>query len=505
MRKIKNKIITFIEEHRVLNTICSMILFIFKLVGYLLCQLYYHWKITLITLVLICMHIFNLHQELVINFVNFKWFLINISIFDIVSSFIKDLQYNYIFQVVYGLELVITFILIFWLCRHIKLKDYKQKELKKIVGFKNGNNEPPFVISLNRLWGNLKIEKMTLDTNGIPPKKIMESEIKESLGSSLQRTIVDAYPVKNSNYKAIVLTAPDKYKTETKNIDFSDSYISKNNFELILGENLKEKIKININKTPHVLVGGTTGSGKSVIINCLAYQCAMKGAILCFADLKELDYNTWDNKTLTEYNYLGDYKETLFPNQCKVSTDLKNISNDLANIMFEYGERKRIFKSCNCKNINEYNNLYPDKALSRIIFIFDEFEALQDENLNKNIVKQIISDISVIATRGRAFGIHLILGAQRPDTDTIKGQIRSNLDIRICGRASDIYMSEIVLGKGNHDASTLIGREDVGIFVTNDNKRFKGYNFELPFDNEQEDKDIIKAEISDITETEVED
>ena len=69
----------------------------------------------------------------------------------------------------------------------------------------------------------------------------------------------------------------------------------------------------------------------------------------------------------------------------------------------------------------------------------------------------------------------MILGAQRPDADTIKGQIRSNLDIRVCGRASDKYMSEIVLGKGNYDASTLIHEGDIGVFVTNNNKRFKGY------------------------------
>ena len=464
MINLKNKIITFIEEHRVLDLIWSMILFIFKTIKYLLYKLCYYWKIVILTLVIGVIYIFNQHKGILFNILN--------------NDYVKDITFNWLYKDIYiplyFIEIVVIVLLIIWLCKNNRLKDYKHNKIEKVNNLTNRLKEAPYIVKIKKPFSNLKITTYIFNKNSIGISTWLDPKIREDLETALNRVIINIEDIEGRKDRVKIDTISPKYKLPN-NIYFEDKHISDNNFELVLGENIYEKIKVNIDKTPHLLVGGTTGSGKSILINCLAYQCAKKGAILCFADLKGLDYNSWNNITLSNYDYMGDNKETLFPNQCKVSTNLEDIYKDLSNISFEYGERQRLFENLNCKNINEYNKQNPDKPLSRIIYIFDEFEGLQDENNNKDLVKKITNDISVFATRGRAFGIHLILGAQRPDADTIKGQIRSNLDIRVCGRASDKYMSEIVLGKGNYDASTLIHEDDIGVFVTNNNKRFKGY------------------------------
>ena len=71
---------------------------------------------------------------------------------------------------------------------------------------------------------------------------------------------------------------------------------------------------------------------------------------------------------------------------------------------------------------------------------------------NKELVTAIIGQLSTLARLGRAFGIHLVLAAQRPDANVLPGQIKNNIDIRICGRA-DLVLSQIILDNG--DAAAL--------------------------------------------------
>ena len=158
--------------------------------------------------------------------------------------------------------------------------------------------------------------------------------------------------------------------------------------------------------------------------------------------------------------------------------DLKGTLEDLKLIEKELRLRQMIFADVKCRNIDKYNKkLHHTKSsipLSRVIYIFDEFVEMITSQ-DKKTVSEIERILKLIATRGRSLGIHLILSSQRPDCNLLDGQIKSNLSNRICGRMPDRSASETALGKGNYDACTLIGEDELGKFVTNDGKCFKGY------------------------------
>lgn len=92
----------------------------------------------------------------------------------------------------------------------------------------------------------------------------------------------------------------------------------------------------------------------------------------------------------------------------------------------------------------------------------------------KELVSKIEYAMSVIARQGRAFGVHLIIATQRPDANILNGQIRNNIDIRVCGRADDV-LSQIILD--NTDASDKIPKNSQGRFLTNSGILFQSYYF----------------------------
>ena len=95
---------------------------------------------------------------------------------------------------------------------------------------------------------------------------------------------------------------------------------------------------------------------------------------------------------------------------------------------------------------------------------------------NKELVTAIIGQLSTLARLGRAFGIHLVLATQRPDANVLPGQIKNNIDIRICGRA-DLVLSQIILDNG--DAAAL-PKDIPGRFLCNldGGTLFQGYTLE---------------------------
>jgi S-DNA-T family DNA segregation ATPase FtsK/SpoIIIE len=88
---------------------------------------------------------------------------------------------------------------------------------------------------------------------------------------------------------------------------------------------------------------------------------------------------------------------------------------------------------------------------------------------------QIENKLSTLARLGRAFGIHLILSTQRPDAAILPGQIKNNLDFRVCGRADNV-LSQIILD--NTSATEQIPKDARGRFITGDGAVFQGYLFD---------------------------
>lgn len=415
-------------------------------------KLYYNWrKIVVIGFLLAVLYINNNIQIPV--FIN--------EFFNFLSKCIKTITFNKVeipnICWLYILEIILLVGLIYLLVDYFGLKNKHQKELGKIKRFRNAKGKQPYLTKRKRSKTNYKVLEETYNANGIPLKEWKEKQ--EDIETATNRVILNIKEIEGSKNKVFISSISPKYKV-AETINWQDDFISNGNFELVLGENLLEKIMINLNKTPHILLGGTTGSGKTILLNNLIYQCYKKGAIVYIADLKGVDFSNWNG--ISNIN---------------VITNVEKLYDILDKIEDELLNRQIKFQNAGVKNIDEYN-LYTNECcepLKRIVFVCDEVaEIFSDDDKKIKIIESILSKI---ARLGRAFGIHLILSTQRPDSKILEGQIKSNLDVRICGRA-DRILSEVVLGKGNTDADELIPKDKQGLFITNNGKRFKGYLFD---------------------------
>ena len=242
---------------------------------------------------------------------------------------------------------------------------------------------------------------------------------------------------------------------------WSDAYLSLDSFVLTLGESLTGPVTVNLAHIPHILLGGSTGSGKSVLLKLLLMQSLRKGAEVCIADFKGgVDFpKVWHKK-------------------CRMCFAEEDLCNILDRLVEELERRKSAFKALGCPNIDAYNEI-AEHPLQRLIFACDEVAEMLDktgaDNERKKLLSQIESMLSTIARQGRAFGIHLILATQRPDATIIPGQIRNNMDFRVCGRA-DSVLSQIILD--NTGAAEQIPKDARGRFITGDGTVFQGYLFD---------------------------
>ena len=244
-------------------------------------------------------------------------------------------------------------------------------------------------------------------------------------------------------------------------LKWKDSYLSPKSFVLVLGESYTGPVTVNLAHIPHILLGGSTGSGKSVLLKLLLMQALRKGAEVYIADFKGgVDFSkVWHEKC----------------RMCFTEEDLRYTLGQLVTVL-EY--RKSVFKALGCPNIDAYNET-TGQPLPRLIFACDEVAEMLDktgaDNERKKLLAQIENRLSTIARQGRAFGIHLILATQRPDATIIPSQIRNNMDFRVCGRA-DSVLSQIILD--NTSAAEQIPKDARGRFITGDGIVFQGYLFD---------------------------
>lgn len=319
------------------------------------------------------------------------------------------------------------------------------------VGFKDKSGETPVLISR---YKEAKAEVFEFYSPTIPlnefEKKCTDIEtalnvriVSLNSGKDFQHVIIKSVSANND--------LPDK-------IEWNNALLSDKDSELLLGESQIDKVTADLKVTPHILIGGSSGSGKSVLLKLLLMQCVEKGYDIYIADFKG------------GVDFCGVWKR-----KCNIITQQEKLINRLEYIVEELNSRKQLFLDCECANIEQYNKL-TDCDFHRIIFACDEVAELLDktglDKESKAEVAKIESMLSSIARQGRAFGIHLILATQRPDSDVLKGQIKNNIDFRICGRA-DKVLSQIILD--NSDGAEKIPKDKQGVFLTNTGVLFKAY------------------------------
>ena len=222
----------------------------------------------------------------------------------------------------------------------------------------------------------------------------------------------------------------------------------KNLLAVGLGKDIMGKVKwMEINTTPHLLVAGATGSGKSVCINCIITSILMRTkpdqVKLVMVDPKKVE--------LSMYNGVP---HLLAP----VVTDPKKASIALKNIVCEMERRYDVFERTKNKNIKGYNEFCetnPEyQKMPYIVVIIDELA-----DLMLVAKKEVEDSIMRITQMARAAGIHLIVATQRPSTNVITGVIKANIPSRISFAVSSSIDSRTILDATG--AEKLLGKGDM--------------------------------------------
>ena len=217
---------------------------------------------------------------------------------------------------------------------------------------------------------------------------------------------------------------------------------SESKLTLALGKDIAgQPVIADLGDMPHLLIAGTTGSGKTVCMNCLILSMLFK------ATPHELKFLMVDPKMveLAPFNGLAHLL-------CPVVTDAKKASLALNWVVNEMEERYQLLAKIGVRNIEAYNQ--KQEMLPYIVVIIDELADLM------NVARdQIENAITRLAQLSRAVGIHLLLATQRPSVDVITGVIKANFPARISFKVASKVDSRTVLDMNGADK--LLGRGDM--------------------------------------------
>lgn len=275
----------------------------------------------------------------------------------------------------------------------------------------------------------------------------------------------------------------------------SDNFqLSKKPLTYALGKDIGGECRVSaIDDAPHMLIAGSTGSGKSVCLNAmlisLLFKTSPEDVRIILIDPKQVEF--------TLYNGVP---HLLIP---KVITAPDKALDAMCWCVDEMERRFSLFSQFMVRNIKEYNNLEEVKSriqekMPYIILVVDELADLMTNNK-----KEFEEKINKLAAKCRAAGIHLVLATQRPSVDVVTGTIKNNLPSRIAFAVSSFNDSRTILGEGG--AENLLGKGDMlfalqgkpmsriqGAFITNEEVNdvinWVKDNNEAYFDDEIEDK-----------------
>jgi DNA segregation ATPase FtsK/SpoIIIE, S-DNA-T family len=234
---------------------------------------------------------------------------------------------------------------------------------------------------------------------------------------------------------------------------------SPNKLTLAMGRDLHGRIRVtDLASMPHLLIAGSTGTGKSVFINSLMmsilYKASPDDVKMVLVDPKRLELNLYDN-----------IPHLIAP----VVTDPKIASNVLRNATKEMENRLKLLAQRGVRNIDQYNRTFQKsqslslfenvdegehKPLPYLVIVIDELADLMMVDTNN-----VEDSITRLAQMARAVGIHLILATQRPSVDVITGLIKANFPARISFRVASKVDSRTILD--SNGSESLLGNGDM--------------------------------------------
>ena len=377
----------------------------------------------------------------------------------------------------------------------VDIRDYKEEANEVIEERKNRKKVTKFDNSQDTSYDNYKLPPITLLNNPIKKQTITKSDIVEK--SKILQSTFNNFGIEVKIVKAIVgpsitqfqilptpgtkvskivnlsndialnlaakdvrIEAPIPGKSligiEIPNkvnelVSMKEVFVNdKDNSPLsvALGKDVAgEAIFTRIDKTPHLLIAGSTGSGKSVCVNTIITSILLKNkpdkVKLIMIDPKMVELSIYDGipHLLTS-----------------VVTDPLKASDVLHKVVLEMENRYREFARARVRNIEGFNKIAaqdPDyKELPYIVVIIDELADLMMVSS-----KEVEESIARIAQKARAAGIHMIIATQRPSADVITGVIKTNIPSRIAFAVSSSVDSRTILDKSG--AETLLGKGDM--------------------------------------------
>ena len=311
----------------------------------------------------------------------------------------------------------------------------------KVVGFRSGPTVTQFAV-----------EPGYIDKSDDARQKIRVSQISSlqrdlALALSAERLRIEA-PVPGRSYVGIEIPNTNSKQVQLRSLLESETYVRVNSpLALTLGRDVSGRpVVSDLSTMPHLLIAGTTGSGKSVCITaitaCLVMNNTPNDLKIAMIDPKRVE--------LMRFNGLPH----LMGN---VEIEIERILGILRWATTEMDFRYKLLEKARSRNIDAYNRKLEHQKkpkLPKIVIMIDELA-----DLMMSAPDQTEHAIIRLAQKARAVGIHLILATQRPSTDVVTGLIKANFPTRISFAVASSVDSRVILDTGG--AETLLGKGDM--------------------------------------------
>jgi hypothetical protein len=256
-------------------------------------------------------------------------------------------------------------------------------------------------------------------------------------------------------------------------VKFTLDHVKSNDALVWVGNGLHGPVYVDFSKFPHSLAGGTTGSGKSVLMNAIAIQI-IRRSYAYFVDLK-------GGVEFAPYRAKGHQVVTNLKDVYKLLRKLERLNDHRMNLFLKYGEEKET----TIRNIDTYRKKVG--PMERVYVLFDEFSQVVNvmKGEEKDLSEGILTLVKKLGETSRSQGIHLIVSTQKPQKENIPTYIKDNLPVRLAGYCASGGASRTLLD--NVMASTELNPKMKGRFILQGTGPEEIF-IQTPFIEEDEDK-----------------